>query len=92
VVENFGWPCFEGNARQNGYDALNNTPCESLYTTDTSKKPSFSYSQFETILPGGACPSLTAASNGGSGSTTASATTRTSTTVRCSSPTTPGTA
>ena len=28
VTENFGWPCYEGSARQNGYDGLNLSICE----------------------------------------------------------------
>ncbi len=30
-VENFGWPCYEGDGRQNGYDAANLSICENLY-------------------------------------------------------------
>ncbi len=30
-VPNFGWPCYEGPARQPSFDALNNNLCESLY-------------------------------------------------------------
>ena len=32
AVENFGWPCYEGNARQGGYDAANVNICENLYS------------------------------------------------------------
>ena len=31
TVENFGWPCYEGNGRQSGYDAANLNICENLY-------------------------------------------------------------
>ncbi len=31
VVENFGWPCYEGSQRQSGYDAANLAICETLY-------------------------------------------------------------
>ncbi|HET9260692.1 MAG TPA: PQQ-dependent sugar dehydrogenase, partial [Acidimicrobiia bacterium] len=31
TVENFGWPCYEGNGRQSGYDSANLNLCESLY-------------------------------------------------------------
>ena len=31
AVENFGWPCYEGNGRQSGYDAANLNICENLY-------------------------------------------------------------
>ena len=33
AVENFGWPCYEGNPRQPGYDAADLAICESLYAT-----------------------------------------------------------
>lgn len=36
AVPNFGWPCYEGPARQSAYDALDIGLCESLYTTNTS--------------------------------------------------------
>ena len=31
-VENFGWPCYEGNARMSSYDNLNLNICENLYS------------------------------------------------------------
>ena len=31
VVENFGWPCYEGLIRQGGYDSPNLSVCETLY-------------------------------------------------------------
>ena len=31
VVENFGWPCYEGTGRQSGYDGANLNICENLY-------------------------------------------------------------
>jgi glucose/arabinose dehydrogenase len=31
VVDNFGWPCYEGVARQSGYDGANLNVCENLY-------------------------------------------------------------
>ena len=30
-VDNFGWPCYEGDGRQGGYDAANLNLCENLY-------------------------------------------------------------
>lgn len=32
-VKNFGWPCYEGVGRQNGYEAVGLTMCENLYAT-----------------------------------------------------------
>ena len=58
LAENFGWPCYEGPNRQSGYDALNNSLCESLYTADTSTKPFYSYRHADQFVAGGECPSL----------------------------------
>jgi glucose/arabinose dehydrogenase len=35
-VDNFGWPCYEGNTRQSGYDGANLNICENLYTEGSS--------------------------------------------------------
>src|SRR5918997_1629471 len=42
VAENFGWPCYEGSARQSGYDGANLTSCENLYGTGQNA-PHFAY-------------------------------------------------
>lgn len=42
-VSNFGWPCYEGPARQGGYDAANIPICENLYTAGTAQSPYYSY-------------------------------------------------
>ena len=34
MVANFGWPCYEGAARQPGYDAANSPLCETSSATD----------------------------------------------------------
>lgn len=65
VVENFGWPCYEGTGRQPQWDGINNTVCETLYSQGGVTAPFYTYRQSEKFLPGGDCPSLTAASNGG---------------------------
>ena len=33
AAANFGWPCYEGNARQPAYDAADLDICEKLYAT-----------------------------------------------------------
>ncbi len=41
---NFGWPCYEGDPRQTGYDAADLRICEDLYAQATADtKPYFSY-------------------------------------------------
>jgi glucose/arabinose dehydrogenase len=42
-IVNFGWPCYEGPARQPGYDAVNLPICESLYLTTEARTPHYSY-------------------------------------------------
>lgn len=46
LVENFGWPCYEGDARQPEYDAVDLTLCEALYDVPGSvQSPYFAYSR-----------------------------------------------
>jgi glucose/arabinose dehydrogenase len=40
---NFGWPCYEGNGRQSGYDGTNLASCESLYAEGTAVAPHHTY-------------------------------------------------
>jgi glucose/arabinose dehydrogenase/PKD repeat protein len=55
---NFGWPCYEGNGRQGGYDALNLSICENLYTTgDTNvTAPYYTYNHSAHVDPADTCP------------------------------------
>lgn len=63
VVENFGWPCYEGNARQPGYDGLNVPLCETLYTTPNQgtspvlalTAPYLAWNHAQNIVPGDGC-------------------------------------
>lgn len=45
VVENFGWPCYEGDLRQPGYDSADLTLCENLYADQgaPATAPFFTY-------------------------------------------------
>jgi CSLREA domain-containing protein len=57
TVENFGWPCYEGSARQPGYDGLNLTLCENLYAQPWAvTMPYFQYRHGTAIIPGENCP------------------------------------
>ena len=57
VVENFGWPCYEGNGRQPGYDSANLNICETLYTTPgTVTAPYFAYHHSNRVVPNETCP------------------------------------
>ena len=57
AVTNFGWPCYEGAARQSGYDAANLTICENLYSTPSAvTAPYYAYRHSEHVATNDACP------------------------------------
>jgi glucose/arabinose dehydrogenase len=56
VVENFGWPCYEGNTRQAGYDAANLDVCEDLYAANAVTGPHFAYHHTAKLVVGESCP------------------------------------
>jgi PKD repeat protein len=57
-VDNFGWPCYEGDGRQGGYDAANLTICENLYAAGTTavEAPYFRYHHNDLVVPNDVCP------------------------------------
>ena len=57
-ADNFGWPCYEGDGRQPGYDSANLTICENLYAAGTAAvvAPYFRYHHNELVLPNDVCP------------------------------------
>ncbi|NUT34679.1 MAG: PKD domain-containing protein [Hamadaea sp.] len=52
---NFGWPCYEGNSPQSGYDNANLSLCESLYTGGGHTTPYYTYNHSSDIVPGEGC-------------------------------------
>jgi glucose/arabinose dehydrogenase len=57
VMENFGWPCYEGVGRQSGYDDADLGICESLYaTTNAVAAPYFAYHHSNQVVPNEGCP------------------------------------
>ncbi|GGP82945.1 PQQ-dependent sugar dehydrogenase [Saccharothrix coeruleofusca] len=56
TAENFGWPCFEGAARQSGYDNANLTLCESLYTSGGQNAPFYAYNHSSKVVASDPCP------------------------------------
>jgi len=57
LVENFGWPCYEGPNRQSGYDSANLNLCESLYSTPGADPgPYFTYHHNNRVVTGESCP------------------------------------
>jgi PKD repeat protein/glucose/arabinose dehydrogenase len=57
MVENFGWPCYEGAGRQAGYDGANLNICESLYGTPSAvTAPYHAYHHSNRVVPNETCP------------------------------------
>ncbi|MFD0468328.1 LamG-like jellyroll fold domain-containing protein [Nonomuraea thailandensis] len=56
-VANFGWPCYEGASREDGYDALNLTLCENLYSAGASAhaQPFYAWNHGQRLYPGDTC-------------------------------------
>lgn len=52
VIENFGWPCFEGDNRQGGYQNANTDLCNQLYNQGNDTKGFYTYDH----NGGQACP------------------------------------
>ena len=52
IFENFGWPCYEGTARQSGYDAANLNICENLYSAPagTVASPVYTYNHSAKVV------------------------------------------
>ncbi len=56
-AENFGWPCYEGDGRQPGYDGANLKICEDLYAhANAVASPYFQYRHRTQINASDACP------------------------------------
>jgi glucose/arabinose dehydrogenase len=63
-VANFGWPCFEGVARNAAYDGANLNLCKSLYTAATQTSPYYSWSHSNKVVAGESCPTGSSSSTG----------------------------
>lgn len=59
AVKNFGWPCYEGDARNSNWDPLNVNLCENLYNAGSTavQKPYFSYYHLSKVYSADTCPS-----------------------------------
>ena len=56
-MENFGWPCYEGQGRQSGYDGANLNVCENLYgQAGAVTGPHFTYNHGSQVVAGDTCP------------------------------------
>lgn len=58
TVDNFGWPCYEGNGRQSGYDGANLNICENLYNAGSSAitAPYHAYNHNAKVVSTDNCP------------------------------------
>jgi glucose/arabinose dehydrogenase/PKD repeat protein len=64
-VTNFGWPCWEGNARQSGYDSANLPICETLYTEAAAHtQPFVAWNHASKLVAGEVCPTGSSSSTG----------------------------
>ena len=56
-VANFGWPCYEGDGIQGGYDGLDLPLCEALYAEGSGAvvAPHYTYEHAQPVVPGEAC-------------------------------------
>ncbi|MFB4281840.1 LamG-like jellyroll fold domain-containing protein [Nonomuraea sp. MTCD27] len=66
AVPNFGWPCYEGTTRQAGYDNLDLTLCESLYTAGAAAHaaPYFAWHHNSRPATNDPCPTGGSSSSG----------------------------
>jgi glucose/arabinose dehydrogenase len=63
-VRNFGWPCYEGPERQEGYDGANLNICESLYAAGPGAVTAAHFSYEDAVAPGESCPQGSASISG----------------------------
>lgn len=64
-VKDFGWPCFEGNARQPRYTKLKAPICTSLNPKTDVSDPFFTYRHGGPVVPGDGCNETDAAAISG---------------------------
>ena len=65
-VRNFGWPCYEGDGRQSGYDNANLTICEDLYAAGTADtKPYYTYRHGQALNSSDTCNTTQGSSTAG---------------------------
>jgi glucose/arabinose dehydrogenase len=56
TVQNFGWPCYEGAARQSAYDGTNLDICEQLYAQPgVARNPYYTYTHQVPVVSGETC-------------------------------------
>jgi PKD repeat protein len=63
-ILNFGWPCYEGNSPQPGYQSAGLSLCTSLYSAGTATPPYFTYNHGAHIASGDSCPTGSSSATG----------------------------
>ncbi len=58
----FGWPCYEGNGAQSGYQSANLSLCSGLYSAGTATSPYFTYNHGSAVVQGDSCPTANGSS------------------------------
>ena len=58
----FGWPCYEGNGVQPGYQSANLTLCTGLYSAGTATAPYYTYAHSDAVVSGDNCPTANGSS------------------------------
>jgi PKD repeat protein len=66
VVDNLGWPCYEGPIRQSAYEALNANLCTNLYAAGSAAvaSPYYAYQHSDQVVAGETCPTGTSSISG----------------------------
>ena len=55
VVEDFGWPCYEGDGTQSGYQSANLNLCQNLYSSGIAVPPYYTYNHSDKVVTGESC-------------------------------------
>ena len=64
-VRNYGWPCYEGSARQSVWDGVDLNLCEALYAKPGAVTfPHYAYKEGATVVTGETCPNTSASTSG----------------------------
>ena len=63
-VDNFGWPCYEGNGRSPAYEGAGLNLCKQLYSAGTASSPFFTYNHGADVVNGEDCTAAGASISG----------------------------
>ncbi|MDX2021958.1 MAG: PA14 domain-containing protein [Deltaproteobacteria bacterium] len=56
-LTNFGWPCYEGAGKNNGFSSANLNLCNSLYAEGSATAPYYPYAHNSVVAPADGCGS-----------------------------------